>query len=142
MRVLLMALIVTCMGPVFTSAARGDVQVASIFGSRMVLQGDVPVPVWGTADPGERVTVHFAGQSVSAVADPQGRWLVELPAMAPNDKPRSMTIQGKATSIALEDVRVGEVWLLLANDLPWQYSVESPVPVTRGRIRSEGGSST
>ena len=45
-----------------TVAATADVRLASAFGSHMVLQRDMKVPVWGTAAPSETVTVKFAGQ--------------------------------------------------------------------------------
>ena len=85
MRFVLTTLMAAGVGSVFNAAARGEVQVASIFGSEMVLQCDASVPVWGTANPREKVTVDFAGQSVSAVADAQGRWSMTLPAMAASD---------------------------------------------------------
>ena len=37
----------------------GDVQLASVFSDHMVLQRGKPVPVWGTAEPGEKVTVQL-----------------------------------------------------------------------------------
>jgi sialate O-acetylesterase len=40
----------------------------------MVLQQQKPVPVWGTAAPGEEVTVSLAGQSVTTKADASGAW--------------------------------------------------------------------
>ena len=45
-----------------------------VFGDHMVLQRGQPVPVWGWAQPGETVTVTFAGQKKQAVgAEPDGR---------------------------------------------------------------------
>ena len=38
----------------------------------MVLQRDMPVPVWGTASLGEKITVEFAGQKKEAIAEAQG----------------------------------------------------------------------
>ena len=43
----------------------------------MVLQQGMPVPIWGTADDGEKVTVRFQGQEVRATAS-KGQWLVHL----------------------------------------------------------------
>ena len=40
----------------------------------MVLQCDAKVPVWGTAEAGEEVTVEFAGQKNSVKADASGNW--------------------------------------------------------------------
>ena len=37
--------------------AAADVKLPALFSSHMVLQRGTPVPIWGRADPGERVTV-------------------------------------------------------------------------------------
>ena len=71
--------------------ATAEVRVHHLFDDNMVLQRGMPVPVWGTADVGERVTVEIAGQSVSATADDQGRWSVRLAPMMAGG-PLSMTI--------------------------------------------------
>ena len=88
---------------------RADVKPNPLFSDGMVLQRDRGVPVWGTADAGERVTVQIAGQSVSTTADDQGRWSVRLAPMMAGG-PLGMTIAGKNT-IKLDDVLVGEVWI-------------------------------
>jgi sialate O-acetylesterase len=94
-------------------AARAAVQLASPFTSHMVLQCDMKVPVWGTAAPGETVTVAFAGQEKTATADADGHWSVKLDAMAPSADSRTLTVTGSnaAHTVRLEDVLVGEVWL-------------------------------
>ena len=61
--------------------AEAKVTTATPFADNMVLQRDRPVPVWGVADPGEKVTVSFAGQTKSALADKDGKWSVSLDAM-------------------------------------------------------------
>ena len=70
----------------------------------------MPVPVWGTAKPGENVTVSFDGQSVSAKADAAGQWMVKLAPMKASKTGRDMVIRGENT-LTLKDVLVGEVWL-------------------------------
>ena len=42
--------------------AMADVKPASVFTDNAVLQQGVAVPVWGTAEPGEAVTVSFGDQ--------------------------------------------------------------------------------
>jgi sialate O-acetylesterase len=86
-----------------------DVTPAGLFGDHMVLQREMPVPVWGTAAPGEAVTVSIAGQSAAAVADAQGKWMVKLKPLKAGG-PFEMTVKGNNT-ITLTDVLVGEVWL-------------------------------
>jgi len=91
-------------------AARADVRVCKIFGDHMVLQRDRPIPVFGTAESGEKVAVSFNGKTVSTTADSQGNWQVLLPAMSANIKGQQMTIAG-ANTLTIGDVLVGDVWL-------------------------------
>jgi len=93
-----------------TLAARADVKLPVVIGSHMVLQREQSCPIWGWADPGEAVTVEFAGQKLATKAAADGTWSVKLRPMKANAKPQMMTISGK-NKLALEDVLVGEVWL-------------------------------
>ena len=93
--------------------ARAEVELASPFTDHLVLQRDQPVPVWGWADPGERVTVRLGWTTRKTTADATGRWRVELPALKASSKGRELVVKGSATAkpIRLADVLVGEVWL-------------------------------
>ena len=91
------------------STANAAVAVNGLFSDHMVLQRDMPVPVWGTASPGEKVTVSFRRQVKSATADANGKWMVKLDKLKAGG-PDAMTITGTNT-IILEDVLAGEVWV-------------------------------
>jgi sialate O-acetylesterase len=95
------------------ASVRAEVRLASPFTSHMVLQRQMSVPVWGTAGPGETVTVSFAGQTKSATADSSGNWRVDLGPLDTSDVSRTFTVTGSKTAqpIQLDDVLVGEVWL-------------------------------
>jgi len=90
-----------------------DLKLAAVFGDHLVLQRDKPVPVWGWADPGEKITVEFAGQAKTATADAAGKWMVKLGPLAASAEPRPLTVQSEkpGRKIELSDVLVGEVWL-------------------------------
>ena len=88
------------------ACAFGKVELGTPFGNGMVLQRDAKVAVWGTADAGEKVTVGFAGQTVSATADADGKWLVHLEPMSASKEGRVL----KANDVTISDVLVGEVW--------------------------------
>ena len=94
----------------FTPLSLADVTLPKVIDSKMVLQRDKEVPIWGWADQGEEVTVQFAGQIKKAMPDASGKWIVKLDPLAASAESRSMTIKGK-NEIKLEDVLVGEVWL-------------------------------
>lgn len=84
----------------------------NLFQSGMVLQRDKPIRIWGWAEPGEKVTVAFAGQEQSAVAGPDRAWKIELRAEKASTEPRRLVVQGKATKLELDDILVGDIWLL------------------------------
>ncbi len=87
-----------------------DVTPSSMFGDHMVLQREMPVPVWGIAEPGEEVAVRFAGKVESTRADQSGKWKVVLPALEASAEGQELMIDGK-NRIVLKDVLVGEVWI-------------------------------
>lgn len=89
--------------------ACADVVCNPMFADGMVLQRDIPVPVWGTADPGEQVTVTVAGQKKSTAAGADGKWMVKLDPM-PAGAPVSMTVTGRNT-VEFKDVLLGDVWV-------------------------------
>jgi sialate O-acetylesterase len=102
------------------SSAAADVKIPTILGDRMVLQRDKSVPVWGSAEAGEAVTVDFAGQKKTATAGADGAWRVVLDPMPASAEGRVLTIAGKNT-IALKDVLVGEVWVCSGqSNMQWE----------------------
>ncbi len=92
-------------------AACANVTVPDVISNSMVLQHDQIVPIWGTADPGETVVVKFASQTQTAQAGADGKWQVTLKSMSASITPSTMTISGNNT-ITLDDVLVGEVWIV------------------------------
>ncbi len=89
---------------------RADVVLAPLFTDHAVLQRDKAVPVWGTADAGEHVSVVFQGQTAGTTAGSDGRWVALLPEFAANAQGADLVVTGKNV-VTLHDVVVGEVWL-------------------------------
>ncbi len=89
---------------------QADVKMPAIFGDHMVLQQETVLPVWGTADPGEKVTVTVGKETARAEADANGKWLVKLPALPSGTPPVTLTVTGKNT-LTFNDALVGEVWV-------------------------------
>jgi sialate O-acetylesterase len=92
------------------AAPSGTLRVATVFGDNMVLQCDRPLPVWGRAGPGERVTVTLGTAREAATADAEGRWRVQLPPQAATSQPLELIVAGQA-AIRFANVLIGEVWL-------------------------------
>jgi len=94
---------------VVCAAEQTSLKLPAVFGDHMVLQRNVPAPVWGWAAPGEKVVVSFLNQTKEATAGADGKWMVKLDSLTAGG-PYTLTISGK-TSLTLKDVLVGEVWL-------------------------------
>ena len=84
----------------------------NLFQSNMVIQRDKPVGIWGWADPGEQVTVTLAGKTETASAGEDRSWKVTFPAMPASSEPINITVKGKSKTLTLENIVVGDVWVL------------------------------
>ena len=95
--------------PLFAATAlQAAVKPHALFSDDAVLQQGMKVPVWGTANDGEKVTVKIQGQEVTTTAK-DGKWRVDL-APLKTGGPFELTIAGENT-ITLKNVLVGEVWI-------------------------------
>ena len=92
-----------------TASVYANPTLPPLFGNHMVIQQGRAVPVWGWADPLERITVSVLGHSRQTTADGGGRWRLALPAL-PAGGPYRLTVQGNR-SVVIDDVLVGEVWI-------------------------------
>jgi sialate O-acetylesterase len=86
-----------------------EVTLPPVISAHMVLQRNIAAPIWGTANPGERVSVSIAGQSKTVTAGRDGHWLVKLDPLEVAEG-LAMTVKGN-NIIEVKDVLVGEVWL-------------------------------
>lgn len=84
----------------------------NLFQSNMVIQRDKPVSIWGWADAGEEVTVTFNGKEQTATASKDRAWKVTFPAMSGSSEPLKLTVKGEEKTLTLNDILVGDVWLL------------------------------
>jgi sialate O-acetylesterase len=85
-------------------------RLPAVFSDNMVLQRNVPLPVWGWATPGQNVTVTIGGQTASAAADAAGKWMATLGALQAGG-PLEMTVQAGGATLVVRNVLVGEVWV-------------------------------
>ncbi len=111
--------VVACIAP----SASAAVKPHGLFTDNIVLQQGMRVPVWGTADDGEKITVQMQDQQVSTTAS-GGKWIVHLSNLKPGG-PFDLTITGTNT-IQLKNVLVGEVWICSG-----QSNMEWPMKASR-----------
>jgi len=106
--------------------------VNGLFTDNMILQREVPCPIWGWTEPGENVTVTLGDQTVTATAGSDGRWSATL-GPQPAGGPHTITISG-SKNLTLKNVLFGDVWICSGqsnmdmgievtnqylNELPW-----------------------
>ena len=93
-----------------------------LFTDHVVLQRDVPIPVWGYAEPGQRIQVALAGQSVETSVDAGGKWLARL-GPYPAGGPHVLTVTGPK-SVEVQDILVGDVWICSGqSNMEWPLSL-------------------
>lgn len=95
---------------VLASAAQAALELPALFSDHAVIQRNQQAPVWGWADPGQKVTVTLAGQTATATADAQGRWRVNLENLQ-GTGPQTLTVTAGGETKTAKDILLGEVWL-------------------------------
>jgi sialate O-acetylesterase len=96
-------------GAMGVPSAKAEIRLPRVFASHMVLQRELPLVIWGWAQPNETVTVTLAGASAQAQANERGEWKVILSAMKAGG-PFTLSVTG-SSSIEFDDVMIGEVWI-------------------------------
>lgn len=108
--------------------ARAEVVLAPLFSDGAVLQRDKTIPIWGRAEPGEKVVVSFAEQRREATTGPDGRWIVLLEPSPARIKGSDIVISGRNT-VRVRDVVVGEVWLCSGqSNMEWPVARAADAP--------------
>lgn len=92
-------------------ALPGQIALAPLFSDRAVVQCEKPLPIWGVAGAGEKLTVSFAGQVQTTTAAKDGRWIVVLEPLPASAQGTDLSVGGGKKTIVVHDVVVGEVWL-------------------------------
>lgn len=118
------------LGATLTSGAlHAEVKPNPLFTDGAVLQRGQNVPVWGTANDGEKVTVEFAGQTATTTAQ-GGKWRVDLKPLEAGG-PFSMKISGGNT-VTVNDLLVGEVWVASGqSNMQWTLNASHEPEVER-----------
>jgi sialate O-acetylesterase len=129
---LLKAFLLAALVGLGAGTARADVKPHPIFSDNMVLQRDVRIPVYGKADPGEKVKVQLYGRApdgksgdgvgFTTTADKDGNWYQTLiPHQAATGLTLTIKVEGKNT-VEFKNVAVGEVWICSGqSNMQWEF---------------------
>ena len=105
--------------------AQADVKLPKVIASHMVLQQKLPLPIWGTADAGEEVTVSLGDNKASTKAGADGKWSVKLKEMTAGGGPLELVVKGK-NEIKLTDILIGEVWVASGqSNMEWSVAASN-----------------
>lgn len=91
-------------------APKQKLRLPKVFSDHMVVQRDMPVPVWGWAEPGASVKVTLNGSSKEVKAGPEGKWMARLGQIKVGG-PYELAVESKGERITISDVLAGEVWV-------------------------------
>ena len=96
-----------------------NIQMPALFGDNMVLQRDMEVAVWGTADPGGLILVSINNKQADAEVDENGKWMVKLPPIEAGG-PFEFTVEGSKDT-TFTNVMIGDVWVASGqSNMEWQ----------------------
>ncbi|MGJ8723490.1 MAG: sialate O-acetylesterase [Roseibacillus sp.] len=91
-----------------------ELDLASPFQDRMILQRDKPVKLWGTANAGSTIVATIDSNTINGTTDPQGDWEVQLPQFAAGG-PYTLTVTSTSlegtASKTVSDILFGDVWV-------------------------------
>ncbi len=82
-----------------------------MFQDHGVLQRERPLPVWGQAQPGQKVTITLGDSSTQTVAGQDGHWQATLPPQHPGPAPLRLTATTGQRTQTVDDLLVGDVYL-------------------------------
>lgn len=111
-----------------------NIELPALFSDHMVLQRQLPIPVWGKASPGSTIRVRLDSLVVQSRSDAGGNWQVRLPEMEAGG-PFQLVIEGEGEKIVIKDVLIGEVWLCSGQSnmqFPLERSARAEEELKRG----------
>ena len=94
----------------FTASDADAVVLSPGFGDDMVIQRSCKAPLWGWADPGEKIVVNGSwGETGETITPANGRWTAHLQTPAAGG-PHTIEIMG-TNKISVTNVLSGDVWV-------------------------------
>lgn len=97
----------------YLTGDHGGLAIPEGWQSHMVLKQGSTISLSGRANRGDEVTLTWRGRSYSTgrIGD-SGRWTIDFPAGEATWEPQQLRVKGQTHTIVLDDLLVGEVWLM------------------------------
>jgi len=104
--------------------------VCPLFSDHVVLQREMPIPVWGTGNAGDTISVSLKDFLVNTICNQNGRWETLLPAISGPEWDLVLSISNAKTNIIIRHVAIGDVFVCAG---------QSNMAYTLERARINGG---
>lgn len=105
--------------------ALAQLRLPRVFSDHMILQRTKPIPVWGNAKAGERITIEFGEQRYHTITGRDGKWRIQMAAMNAGG-PYVMSVSGEESTqeaLTFKDILIGDVWIASGqSNMEWQVS--------------------
>ena len=88
----------------------GGLQMPRIFSNDMVMQRGMAIPVFGTANVNEEITVQFNNKQKKVKASADGKWKVTFDAL-PAGGPYNLFVSTNDKKLVFTNILLGDVWL-------------------------------
>jgi len=102
----------------YTDPDHPILQVVEYFRDGAVIQHGKPIPVWGHANKGVKLTVTLGGITRTAVANDLQQWSVEFPSFEVSTDPITLSVKSShGFSRTVVNILIGDVWYLTGTTL-------------------------
>jgi sialate O-acetylesterase len=142
MRSVKLPLLAALVAAVGGATARADVKPHPLISDGMVLQQGGTAPIWGTADPGEKISTSFEPlppgyKNIGVIADQDGKWRLDVQtAQFKAGTAYTLTIEGK-NKIVIKDVAIGEVWVCSGqSNMEWSVNASAGAAEARANAKN------
>jgi sialate O-acetylesterase len=89
---------------------KAQLKISPLFSKHMVLQQKKPIAIWGHSAPATPVQISFLNKTYTITANNKGEWKTFLdPATAGG--PHTLIIKDNKSTLQVDSVMIGEVWL-------------------------------
>lgn len=105
---IILTLVLFC---VFTNySAVAAIKLPALVGDNMILQRNVKIPIWGWANPGEKIEVYFNKKHFKTTTGADSKWHLKLNSYKAGG-PYTMEIKGDDNQITIKNILIGDVFV-------------------------------
>lgn len=98
-------------------ARDSKIELPAIIADGMILQQNSQMAIWGRALPGSRINLRTDWDFTNTTTTkPDSTWKIDFPTIKADNKTHKLVISASDTTIVIDDILLGEVWLAAGQD--------------------------